>query len=123
MSEKDFQNWLKSYGQAWEDKNIDKFVSLFSKNAEYYWTPFDLPKKGISEIADAVNSAVSTQSDIKFTFQVLAFANNTGICRWWCRFNRILSGSLIKLDGIFYCEFDRNHSCHIFREWWHKEGE
>ena len=123
MTINDYRNWLKLYGQAWEDKDSDRFVFLFTERANYYWTPFESPKLGREGIRSAFENAISTQSQIKFGYDVLTFENNQGICRWWCKFNRITTGNLIKLDGIFICEFEKNNLCKTFREWWHKEGE
>jgi nuclear transport factor 2 (NTF2) superfamily protein len=123
MKNLDFKNWLKLYGQAWEDKDSRKFSALFTEDAGYYWTPFESMKQGREEIEKAFKEAVSTQSEIRFGYEVLSIENNAGICRWWCKFIRTTSGNLIKLDGIFLCEFDRKKLCKTFREWWHKEGE
>lgn len=118
-----FKNWLKLYRQAWEDKDPKRFSDLFSENIKYYWTPFNEPKVGKAEVCSAFENATSTQMNIKFGYDVLYFENNRGICRWWSKFIRISSGNLIMLDGIFFCEFDKNNLCKVFREWWHKDGE
>jgi len=123
MTASDFKNWLKIYGQAWEDKDSKKFVALFTEKANYHWTPFESPKAGRDEIKEAFENATSTQSEIRFGYDVLSFENNKGICSWWCKFNRTTSGNLIKLDGIFVCDFEKNNLCKLFREWWHKEGK
>lgn len=123
MIRSDFQKWLKHYGEAWEDKDTKKFSELFSEDAVYHWTPFENPQKGRKEIQSAVESAISSQGNIKFGFKILSFENNTGICNWWCRFDRISTGNHIKLNGIFVCEFNKASLCSVFREWWHKEGE
>lgn len=121
MNVNDFRNWLKLYGQAWEDKDDKKFSELFTENIKYFWTPFENPEEGRAGLSLAFKSAVSTQTDIRFGYEILSFENQKGICRWWCKFVRIPTGNLIKLDGIFVCEFDKNNLCKTFREWWHKE--
>ncbi len=123
MIKDDFKNWLKLYGQAWEDKDSKKFSDLFAESIKYYWTPFENPKEGKTGVSLAFENAVSSQIDIRFGYEVLSFENQIGIARWWCKFIRISSGDLVKLDGIFVCEFDKNNLCKTFREWWHKEGE
>lgn len=123
MNKDDFKNWLKIYGQAWEDKNSERFSELFSNESKYYWTPFEESKNGKIEIKEAFIKATQTQENIKFGYDVILFDVNKGICRWWCKFIRTSSLSGIKLDGIFICDFDKNNLCKIFREWWHKDGE
>jgi hypothetical protein len=123
MIKDDFKNWLKLYGQAWEDKDSTKLSDLFTEKIKYYWTPFESPKEGKAGVSLAFENAVSSQTDIRFGYEVLSFENQIGISRWWCKFIRISSGDLVKLDGIFICKFDKNNLCETFREWWHKEGE
>lgn len=123
MNINDFRNWLKLYGQAWEDKDDKRFSELFSDNVKYFWTPFEQPKEGRTEVSLAFMDAVSTQTDIRFGYEILSFENQKGICRWWCKFVNTTTNNLIKLDGIFLCEFDKNNLCKTFRKWWHKEGE
>ncbi len=83
MTITNFSNWLKLYGNAWENKDTVKFVSLFSEDANYHWTPFEEPKRDRKEIKSAFESAVSTQDGIKFHYEILSFSTNIGICRWW----------------------------------------
>lgn len=123
MIKEDFKTWIKLYGQAWEDKDAKKFSDLFNKDVKYFRTPFETPKAGKEDLSLAFDSAVSTQTEIRFGYEILSFDNYSGIARWWCKFVRVPTGNLVKLDGIFFCEFDRNNLCKTFREWWHKEGE
>lgn len=123
MNGEDFKNWLKLYGQAWEDKDPKRFADLFTVDAKYFWTPFENPKLGREDIRIAFETAISTQENIKFGYDVISFAENIGICRWWCKFIRTTSQNLVKLDCIFVCEFDNSNLCKNFREWWHKDGE
>ena len=123
MEASDFKLWLKLYGQTWEDKNPERFSDLFVENAEYFRTPFEVPKRGMAETKSAFEQAVSTQQEIKFSYEILSFEKNNGICRWWCKFVSTTSQNLIRLDGILVCSFDKNNKCKTFREWWHKNNE
>ncbi len=49
--------WLKKYKVAWESRDPEAAAALFTGNAEYYWTPFEEPKRGRSEIAKAWENA------------------------------------------------------------------
>lgn len=123
MSGEDFKSWLKLYGQTWQDKEPIRFSELFTFDAKYFRTPFEKAKSGREEIRAAFEAEVSTQDNIKFGYEVISFDKNIGVCRWWCKFTRISSQNLIKLDGVFICEFDKNNVCLNFREWRHKDGE
>ncbi|MBL1215104.1 MAG: nuclear transport factor 2 family protein [Ignavibacteriae bacterium] len=121
MTEKTFEQWLQVYGRAWEDKNTEKFVSGFAADANYYWTPFDTPQKGIDEINKAFNEAIASQEGINFDSQILNVDNDRGLCQWWCSFTRIATQQLINLDGIFLIKFNEENLCTEFREWWHTD--
>jgi ketosteroid isomerase-like protein len=119
-----FEAWLQAYRAAWENRDAPAAASLFSpENAEYYWTPFDPPQRGRSEIAAVWESAVSQQRDIHMTFEVLAVEDNRGIARWHTNFTVVSSGEPVQLDGVLIAEFDAPAHCRVFREWWHQASK
>ena len=118
-----FEAWLKSYGAAWEAKDIAAFVSLFNPNAIYYWTPFEDPQKGHDEIGEAVAAAVATQTKIEFGARVLYVEARLGAAHWTCAFNRQETGDRVRLDGIFVVQFSEDGSALSFREWWHSDEQ
>ena len=121
MTEKAFEQWLKVYGEAWEDKNTEKFVGGFAPDAKYYWTPFEAPKEGSNGIGEAFKEAVASQEGINFDSQILHVDDEKGLCQWWCSFTRIATQQLINLDGIFLVKFNEKNLCTEFREWWHTD--
>ncbi|MCB2200248.1 nuclear transport factor 2 family protein [bacterium] len=124
MSDERFKTWLQAYGKAWEEKDAEAFVALFSKQAYYHWTPFRTPYVGHEQIAAAFNEAVSTQENITFHFTRL---NNDGfpaVAHWRTTLNRIGSEKDVVFDGILTVEFDDEDGlCRVFREWSHSSEE
>ena len=121
LTRDEFETWLQSYKAAWEGRNAQGAASLFTPhNAEYYWTPFDPPQRGLDEIAAAWDGAVTHQRDILMTFEVLAVEGNRGIARWHTNLTSVPSGEPVQLDGILTAEFDGPKHCREFREWWHR---
>ncbi len=116
---KAFNAWLEQYRKAWENCDANAAATLFTNDAEYYWTPFEEPKRGQDEIAVAWKDATSRQQDVHFTYTILAVTNRTGIVHWHTSFTRITTGKHVELDGIIMAEFDSDHTCRVFREWWH----
>jgi len=123
MSGEVFKIWLKQLGQAWQDKDAKRYSELFDNNVKYFQNPFDNPKLNREEIIEALNSDFLTQENIRFGYEIVSFDKYIGVCRWWCKFTHISSQNLIKLDGVFICEFDKNNLCKIFRVWRHIDGE
>ena len=119
MTEIDFEDWLRRYGEAWERRDPQAAAGLFTEHAEYYWTPFGEPKRGPRGIEIAWAEATSWQRDVHFSFQILACSGGLGIASWHTRLVRVATGREIEIDGILVAEFDDFGRCRIFREWWH----
>lgn len=119
LKQAQFADWLRRYGDAWEARDLKSVVTLFAEDAEYFWTPFDPPKRGRDQIVAAWMEATSEQRDITFTFTILSVKEAVGIAKWHTRLRRAASGRLAELDGILVAEFDRTALCKTFREWWH----
>jgi hypothetical protein len=119
MDESALQSWLAAYGQAWERKDTKTFVMLFAPDVRYHWTPFEEPKQGREQLAQAVELAVGRQEAIKFSSKVLCVDGQKGLAHWHCSFDRAPTGQRVDLDGIFEMEFDADGRCSVFREWWH----
>lgn len=119
MDEDGIRSWLSAYGQAWERKETSAFVALFAPDVRYYWTPFEEPKQGQKEVAQAFESAVARQESIGFRSTVLLADGRSSLAHWHCAFDRVPGGWRVELDGIFQMEFDAEGRCRVFREWWH----
>jgi len=120
MNEAEFDQWLKRYGEAWETRDADKFVPLFTDDVLYYETPFDEPMHGSDAIGAYWSVLPTTQDHIHFHFRVLAVLPDQAVAQWWASFIRLPTKMHVKIDGIMICEFDENNRCRLFREWWHR---
>jgi hypothetical protein len=114
-------DWLVSYGRAWQARDPIAFSELFSPDAAYYWTPFREPQLGRQAIAWAVGAAFSGQRDIHFSSRLLAGSVAPFVAHWRCEFIRISSGRRVTVDGIFVLRFDDQGQCEELREWWHSD--
>lgn len=121
LSEEKFEGWLREYGAAWQARDAKAFSSLFEDDALYYWTPFQDPKKGTSEVAGAFSDAVARQQDIDFGARVLYVTAQLGAAHWSCAFTRAGTGVRVHLDGIFVVQFGESGKALSFREWWHSD--
>ena len=121
---KDFENWLRKYGDAWEQGDCDATQALFTSDVRYYETPFDNPMIGLDEIHQYwKDNAVLGQKEIRFSYEALAVHKNMGVAHWRANFIRLHTGHRVTLDGIFKVEFSNNGKCQIFHEWWHRKEE
>lgn len=123
MNGDNFKNWLKLYGQAWQDKDEARFSELFSPDVKYYWTPFENPVSGKLDLQNTIKVKFLGEENISFSYDVISFDKNVGVCRWWSKFINTKSQNLTRLDSIFVCEFNKANLCKTFKAWWHKAGE
>jgi len=116
-----FGTWLNEYGRAWETGNPTLAVQLFSADAIYHEVPFDEPMTGQEAIRKYwEEGAEQSQTDIHFTYDILAVNGHTGIADWKASFTRLPSRNQVQLDGILTVQFDDQGKCIIYREWWHR---
>jgi hypothetical protein len=119
----DAKAWLSAYGSAWERKDTADFIRLFSPGGRYHWTPFETPREGRSQLAEAFESAIERQEDIHFEFEILSKKDRESVAHWRCDFRRMERDYRVHLDGIFRMEFDDQGQCTVFREWWHSDED
>jgi len=114
-----FSSWLEAYGRASAHNDPQASAELFTRNAEYYETPFDAPMIGREAIRKYWEIGAQTLKDKEASYEVLSVKDNLGIARWCSKFTDINSGKRLALDCVFLVEFDNNDKCSVFREWWH----
>jgi hypothetical protein len=120
MNEADFENWLKRYGEAWETRDADKLVPLFTDDVLYYETPFDEAMHGSDAIRAYWSVLPMTQDHIHFHYRIVSVQPEQSVAQWWASFIRLPTKMHVKIDGVMICEFDENNRCRYFREWWHR---
>jgi ketosteroid isomerase-like protein len=111
--------WLERYEQAWESRDADRAVALFTPDARYHEMPFDAPKSGSAGIREYWTRVTADQRDIDFTSSVVAVNGATGVARWSATLRSASSGARVELDGVFVLTFDSSGRCSELREWWH----
>jgi ketosteroid isomerase-like protein len=124
IKESDFAAWLRRYGAAWEARDPEAVMAIFTADATYRETPFDAPMAGRSAIGDYWRArAVNEQRNVKFGFAVLAVSGDTGYAHWTSEFDVPAMGHRLALDGIFRCSFRDSGAdsglCYRLEEWWH----
>lgn len=116
-----FEQWLAAYGAAWEQRDGEAFAALFAPGCAYFWTPFEEPRRGRGDVAEAFSAATGTQEDIHFGYQSLGVLHDTGIAHWRTSLRRTTSGARVHIDGMLTAAFDDDGLCRTFREWWHSD--
>ncbi len=116
-------SWLAGYREAWEKRDAERAVQLFTENARYQEMPFDAPKSGRAGIREYWSGVTADQRDIEFHSQTVAVNGNTGVAHWSAKFKQASTGMTVELDGVFVLELDpKTGLCSTLREWWHVRG-
>ena len=127
MNQRDVQNWLDQYGNAWVEGDPDKLVELFTKQATYRETPFDQPMTGQTEIRRYWQEGASdAQKDVTFSAQVWTVYDDLAVAGWQASFTRVPSGRNVTLDGVFRLKLEQTTDglkWASLEEWWHKDED
>ena len=114
-------SWLARYGAAWEQRDAAAAGKLFTANARYSETPFDVPKQGRAAIEEYWRTVTADQRDIIFKWKLFSVNGSIGVAHWSAKFRLESTGAVIELDGMFVLEFspDNPDQCFALAEWWH----
>jgi ketosteroid isomerase-like protein len=111
--------WLEGYKRAWESRDPELIVTLFTPDAPYYETPFSKPALGTEGIRRYWQEGVVPQREVRFRYHILTVTGHQAFVRWQSHF--ILAAEERHLDGIFLLSFTPEGLCSELREWWHEQ--
>lgn len=123
LTEALFETWMKEYKIAWETRDPEKAVSLFSEDAEYFINPFEPLKEGQKEIMLYWEDVPIFQTNIVFDYEVLFVKENKGYALCHGSFESVASGAKMIMEGMFEITFNEDKKCKLFRQWWHEKEE
>ncbi|MGZ8748651.1 MAG: nuclear transport factor 2 family protein [Mycobacterium sp.] len=108
-----FTDWLTRYGDAWEARDPDRLVELYTSGATYLPTPFSELVRGRRAIVRHFAAAFENWPEASFAAQVLGVGDTYGVAHW-----RVASRERA-IDGILLCALDEHGRCTSLREWSH----
>ena len=110
LTKEEVNNWLSSYGNAWESGDFESVTSLFSEDAVYH--------------EDWKDGASDSQENVSFQYVLWTIDDDQCFAHWCATFTRINSQERVKLDGVFRLKLQRSESdvpvCTSLQEWWHQ---
>lgn len=120
------ENWLRSYGEAWETFDSDRVVAIFAAEASYRDNAFKPAMVGHDAIRNYWGWAAANQRDVKFESTLWGVSGPTAFAHWAAEFTEAGSGKRAKLDGVFHLKFrqspDGGLLCEELLEWWFYEA-
>lgn len=110
------ETWLSEFSSAWSNHNVNKVLSLFAQDVEYWETPAKL----LSSYDDLVNewSAINDQKDIAVTTHVYSSFQNKHTVIWSLRYINHEDESC-EWAGTYLISLNNSGLCSYF----HQAGE
>lgn len=118
MDARSVGRWAASYARAWEQRNPDAVVELFTPDATYRSSIFDAPHTGSAEIHAYWQRATSTQADVRVWMGAPLVDGERAAIEWWTVMSD--EGERVTLPGCLLLEFD-GERCARLNEYWHSE--
>jgi len=122
VSEKRVKEILRIYGKAWVNQDIDKILSIFTKDGIYHENVLKKPFRGHKEIAEYWKTKVCGEQS-KIDFKVLNFyiSGETVIAEWEAFFNSNIENVQIHMKEVAILEIE-NGLIKSLREYWQSEN-
>lgn len=120
-----FKKILSQYKTAWEKRDPDLAVKLFTANATYQEDPFDTrPLRGRREIQAYWAQVPKYQRNISFTYRPVfqLVGSNVWGAEWAAKYTKVKSGETIKLKGVLFCHLSGGKISAFWEYWSHRGG-
>lgn len=115
-------DWVKLYGQAWEQADADLIVSLFTEDATYRTTVFRDPYIGSDGIRQYWNRGAGTQREVHVIMGNPIISTGRVAVEWWTTMIDPEKGK-ITLPGCLLLRFRSDGKCEELWEYWQtKDG-
>jgi ketosteroid isomerase-like protein len=108
---------METYGRAWETRDADLVLSVFTEDATYQENPFSEPMAGHGAIRNYWEQATGPHRDVKFHWEHTGSSGKLHFIEWACTFTRPDVKGRIELRGIMLIEL-RGERIFRFREYW-----
>lgn len=114
--------WLSDLKKAWENKEPNSAVNLFSENVVYYENPTTGPLKSKEELMRVWQEIIS-QKNIRFSYEILYTSDEAGVVSWKVSFVQLPSNEKVNICGVYFLKFDVANKCCEFRQWWQEKKD
>jgi ketosteroid isomerase-like protein len=113
----DAQDLLAEYKRAWQGRDPDLMLELFSDDAEYRVDPFEQPLVGANAIRAHWNGIATAQANVEFDAERIWLAGATVLASWHAAFTRRASGERVRQRGFMTLELDDQRRVTRLRTW------
>lgn len=112
----DVAAWAEAYGKAWEERDADAAVGLFTEDAEYRDSAFTEPYQGAVGVHGYWSTVTASQSDVRVKMGRPFADGNRAVVEFWTNMKN--EGQDVTLAGALLLEFAEDGRCRRLREYW-----
>ena len=113
----DGQDLFASFKRAWEGRDPDAMLELFSDDAEYRIDPFMDPLIGLNAIREHWNGVVAAQDHIEFDAERVWAVGRTILGSWHVALTERATAERVRIRGFSTMEVDDEGRIARMREW------
>ena len=113
----DGQDLFARFKQAWEGRDPDAMLELFSEDAEYRVDPFMEPMIGLNAIREHWNAMAAAQDHIEFDAERVWVSGRTVLGSWHVALTDRATADRIRVRGFSTMELDDHGRIARMREW------
>ena len=118
MDEQAVAAWLDGYAQAWGTYDPDQIGALFSEDAEYWYNPFDEPKRGREAIVASWLEEPDDPGTYEGSYRPVLVCGDRAVARGTSRYFDVAGAVVDEYDNLFLLRFDADGRCAEYREWY-----
>jgi ketosteroid isomerase-like protein len=113
----DAQDLLERYKRAWERRDPDAAMELYSDGAEVRLDPFEEPARGANEIRAIWNDVAATQDHVEFDAERVWVVESTVLASWHAAFTRRSNAERVRIRGFSTFELDASGLIQRAKQW------
>jgi len=113
----EYEKWIDDFMSAWKTRDVEVVMETIAQDCEYYETVFDRPCETFDDIKKLWKVVPTNQSDIEYSYKILAQDNESCIVNFFVTRKLLPSGVIQDVDGIFQISVDENNKCTFFKQW------
>ena len=113
----DGQDLFARFKHAWEERDPDAMLELFSDGADYRIDPFVEPMIGLIAIREHWNGVVAAQDHIEFDAERVWVSGRTVLGSWHVALTERASAERVRIRGFSTMEMDEHGRIARMREW------
>jgi nuclear transport factor 2 (NTF2) superfamily protein len=115
----DVRTWIKTYAEAWRERDAHAAAALFTEDAVYRSSVFSQPHVGTDRIREYWEGATATQTEHDLRMGAPIVEGDRVAVEWWMVMRD--DGEWVTLPGCLLLRFAADGRCEELREYWHVE--